>query len=964
MKKQLILAVLLSCTNMSFADLRITGVFDGPLTGGLPKGVELYSDESIDDLSAYGIGSANNGGGTDGEEFSFPSIAIEAGQYLYIASESDGFEAFMGFAPDFVSSAMSINGDDAIELFKGGLVIDTFGEIDVDGTGTAWDYMDGWAFRQEGGPTGAFDISQWQFSGPKALEGVANNLEGAIPLAAFSGGGSNTGGDGGPLPDAPLVLISAVQGNPDTYQTNSFGDTDVSPLIGQVVMVEAVVVGDFQNGDSDDSRNLGGFYLQEESTDEDGNPLSSEGIFVYTNGQGPDVALGDLVRVTGTVAQYFGETQLTNITGVEILAQDQLGSVTPAVIILNEDSPVTLNQNGAYQPDLEAYEGMLVTFAQTLTIAEQFQLDRFNEIKLVAGPRPVQFTQLNAPNALLYEVHQQQLGARRITYDDGLNSQNNSINQLAGFAPYTEATAPRMGDTVTGLTGVLDYKWSGNSASGATWRIRAHQDGNIIISSSLHENSPNPRASAPSLNGDLKMASLNVLNFFATLDNGSQQTAVGQSPRGADDLSNFGVEPATAEFDRQLAKLVNAITSLNADVLGLVEIENDFDALNDNSTAIEILVNAVNAALGEEVYAYVYPQTRFVGTDAIAVALVYNQLIVEPAAGTIPALLDDEVAQQLPTFAAHDFNSDPIFNGPATNRVSLAASFTHKESQVSFTAVVNHFKSKGSSGLTDESSLDFDQRDGAGYWNQRRTHAAMAVVDWLATQPTGLASDKHLVMGDLNAYAMEAPVQFLLDNGFNLTEDSDAYSYVFDGQVGTLDYLLVSDSLLPFYEASQIWHINADEADALDYNLDFGRSAYYFDATSATRYSDHDPIIVSFNLASNGPSWHAIYPWLINAIENKRLKGVGRYPLPQKIKLWLYVALIKTIDLNAADVNDHNDSNGSQKGEKKALCAKLNKAMKLSDALASPKDWVQGAALSELYERLVNNASSLGCEFE
>ena len=117
-KQSLALATGLFSANLCLAELQITGVFDGPLTGGLPKGVELYSDNAIADLSLYGLGSANNGGGSDGEEFTFPSVALAAGQYVYVASESQGFTAFLGFAPDFVSNALSINGVDAIEKLK------------------------------------------------------------------------------------------------------------------------------------------------------------------------------------------------------------------------------------------------------------------------------------------------------------------------------------------------------------------------------------------------------------------------------------------------------------------------------------------------------------------------------------------------------------------------------------------------------------------------------------------------------------------------------------------------------------------------------------------------------------------------------------------------------------------------------------------------------------------------------
>ncbi|MGB1062165.1 MAG: hypothetical protein ACPGZU_18640, partial [Ketobacter sp.] len=140
-----LLAALLA-SQANSADLVISAVYDGPLSGGTPKGVELYVINDIADLSAYGIGSANNGGGTDGEEFTFSGSAT-AGTYLYVSSEATQFSSFFGFSPDFTTTSMSINGDDAIELYSNDVVIDLFGDIDVDGTNTDWEYMDGWALR-------------------------------------------------------------------------------------------------------------------------------------------------------------------------------------------------------------------------------------------------------------------------------------------------------------------------------------------------------------------------------------------------------------------------------------------------------------------------------------------------------------------------------------------------------------------------------------------------------------------------------------------------------------------------------------------------------------------------------------------------------------------------------------------------------------------------------------------------
>lgn len=169
------------------SDLVLTAVFDGPLTGGLPKGIEIYVINDIPDLSIYGVGSANNGQGTDGEEFTFPAVAATAGDYLYITQDSAGFADYFGFNadyPDPAGNSVNINGDDAIELFMNGSVVDIFGDINVDGTGTAWEYMDGWAYRVNGtGPDGStFVQNNWLYSGIDVLDNSTTNGNASLPI--------------------------------------------------------------------------------------------------------------------------------------------------------------------------------------------------------------------------------------------------------------------------------------------------------------------------------------------------------------------------------------------------------------------------------------------------------------------------------------------------------------------------------------------------------------------------------------------------------------------------------------------------------------------------------------------------------------------------------------------------------------------------------------------------------------
>ncbi len=621
--------------------------------------------------------------------------------------------------------------------------------------------------------------------------------------------------------DFEFLKISQVQ-----------GDGAASDYVGKTVTIEAIVVGDFQNGDGDDKRNLNGFYLQEENADFDANALTSEGLFVFAGST--DVSVGDKVRVTGTISEFFGLTEMT-ATKIEVVEAGAVADIDSLAVDIDLPAAgTTKSQDGDYQPDLEAYEGMLVRLPETLTITEQFNLDRFNEIKLVAGGRPNQFTHDNAPDVAGNDAHLQEIGSRTITYDDGLNVQNAAIGNLDGFDPYTTATAPRMGDTVTGLTGVLDYQWAGNSASGATWRVRSVEDGdNTFVSA-------NPRPAEPAdVGGTFTVASFNVLNFFTTLDDGSL-TANGQDPRGAN---------SAEEFARQTERLVNCMLELGADLFGLVELENNFLA-GDSGNAIEYLVEQLNAELGADVYEWVYPGTQFVGTDAISCGFIYNSGVLQVAGGTTVAILDDS---DLPGLGLADLISQStvggVFGGENTSRPALAVTFEEIASGGEFTAVVNHLKSKSGIGTSE----DADQGDGQGNWQQQRELAAEALKEWLGTDPTGTSDDDYLILGDLNSYFREDAIEILKAAGFQNPQEAlgDPYSFVFDGQKGALDYLMPNASLAAQVTGITEWHLNSDEADALDYNLDFGRDPAIFDAEALLRVSDHDPLLMGIDLVED-----------------------------------------------------------------------------------------------------------------
>ena len=166
--------------------LVITGAYDGPLTGGTPKGIELYVLEDISNLSLYGVSSITNGAGTSAGnvEYNFPADAVTAGTYIYLATDSDQFTVFFGLAPTYDNGVVGINGDDSIELYENGQIIDTFGDVNEDGNGETWDYLDGWAYRKSTtGPEGTtFTSANWTYSGVGGLGGGTNNATANSPF--------------------------------------------------------------------------------------------------------------------------------------------------------------------------------------------------------------------------------------------------------------------------------------------------------------------------------------------------------------------------------------------------------------------------------------------------------------------------------------------------------------------------------------------------------------------------------------------------------------------------------------------------------------------------------------------------------------------------------------------------------------------------------------------------------------
>ncbi|MFN3266627.1 MAG: ExeM/NucH family extracellular endonuclease [Deinococcales bacterium] len=636
-----------------------------------------------------------------------------------------------------------------------------------------------------------------------------------------------------------------------------------SPLSGATgITTEGLVVGDFQGA----APNLRGYFIQSRY---DADPTTSEGLFVFDNSNA--VSVGDYVRLTGNVTEFartspssppdpvdISETQLTNISALELCQTAQ--PVTSVVV--NFPLP-----NG--QQDLEQYEGMLVTIPQTMTVTETFQLGRFGQVQVASGGdgelggtdnRLDQFTQGNLPSAVGYAAHLARLAKRRLIVDDGQivtgtaagsAGQNPDPIQFGRNGnPLSAVNTLRGGDTVSNLTGVLHQRLNGPIFGGVA-ADRSSNAYRIQVTQTANFQANNARPALPlSAPLGLRVASFNVLNYFSTLGGGTTMFNTPSytcSSAAGFSTSSFEVRGAenSSEFTRQKDKVVAAIRALNADVIGLNEVQNNGDA--DATSAIDNLVDALNAAEGSALWDYIRdPKTAADGNpgcDAIKVAFIYK------------------VARVAPVGNAKALNSGAF--GPFTlasgvkqrQRPPLAQTVQALAGGEQLTVVINHFKSKGSSCADNVSPVasDPDLGDGQGNCNLTRKQAALDLKAWLATNPTGSADPDYLLLGDLNAYAQEDPLTSLAPT-FTPLLASNTYSYVFDGLWGSLDHALANSTLAAQVVSAQKVHINADEPNVLDYNTNFKSTAQQTSlyAADAFRSSDHDPIIVDFNLGNSG----------------------------------------------------------------------------------------------------------------
>ena len=456
--------------------------------------------------------------------------------------------------------------------------------------------------------------------------------------------------------------------------------------------------------------------------------------------------------------------------------------------------------------DWDALIGQEITVSGDLVVVDTYDLVRRGQVKLARDRLYIPTHRIDPndadPNETSFEgggnvakvTDAQKFNDEAIVVlDDGSADENVYPPKLFPNLGTTHPTI-RIGSVIDGVSG----------------KLVKEENKIFLVPNKPIQWTPAERPKKPDVgDANITVASFNVLNYFTTIDDGSN------GGRGADSES---------ELQRQEEKLVSAILALEADVIGLMELENNLES--------EIrLVDALNKKTGEEVFVGCGLPEGFSsapgGQNAIRVGIVYRADRVEPV-GEVSMI------------------SDQAFN---LARTPIVQSFKPQTGGNPFTLIVNHFKSKGGSNGADEANKN--KGDGQGAYNAKRRSQALAICNYIDKLQQGEQAPRVLVIGDLNAYGQEDPIDAMRANGLidlqerssgTTSDNSGHYSFIYYGQSGSLDHAMATASLADEITGIATWHINADEPRFVDYNEEHNPAALY--KADPFRSSDHDPILI------------------------------------------------------------------------------------------------------------------------
>ncbi|MFH4402398.1 ExeM/NucH family extracellular endonuclease [Vibrio diabolicus] len=811
--------------------------------GAYNKAVEIANTgDTAVTLTGYELAKSSNGGGSWGSTLDLSDVTLQAKQ-VYVLAHGDASEAIKAVADYTDKNVANFNGDDPLALLKDGEVHDILGVMgDVDFAKDTTLVRNSDALT----PSTTYQSTQWTALPKDNIDGLGelNTTEPPAPFACEVDG-----------QEPAFTTIQEIQGEGasspfiDGYPYITTEDHFVTGV------VSAVTTGLTK-----------GFYLQ--ALENDGNDKTSEGLFINTDVADTELKAGDVVCVKGKVQEYYSNTQLSSDANSYV----KTGTSNASLV-----TPLTIKEGETLRDALERHEGMQVELssASELFVTRNFSYDydsRRNNMMLSHEAPLFKPTQLHAAESDAAVALAKENAANRIYLESDSKAPNGQIPYFPTFAQDLDQNGSseqhiRLGSRVEGLQGVVNYSYN-------EYRLIATNEvdsSNFVTSGDDFDVA---RKAAPAIaDSDLRVASFNVLNYFTSVADSGHDNPTGQN-RGATNLDEFLI---------QQAKIVSAMNKMDADIIGLMEVENN--GFGDGS-AIQNLVDALNAEIDdvEDHYTYVEIeeqdkyQEEYFGSDAIMVAILYRANAVTPKeAAKVIVTPEQHIAENTIT-RKEGTESNPAYD--KYQRHSLLQTFTVKETGEDLSVVVNHFKSKGSECIEEwiAGVEDSEPADLQGNCNNFRVSAAKVVGEALKD-----IDGDVLVMGDLNAYGKEDPLLTLTDysqekygrdiytaayttigggelqvektkiekgyglhNLNTLLHGADTFSYTYSGELGNLDHALASSSLAQKVVAIEDWHINSLESNLFEYSSKYtGDMPKYKDAFSA---SDHDPVIIAIDL--------------------------------------------------------------------------------------------------------------------
>ncbi|MBO0397164.1 ExeM/NucH family extracellular endonuclease [Aeromonas veronii] len=613
-----------------------------------------------------------------------------------------------------------------------------------------------------------------------------------------------------------------------------------------------------------------GFYLTDPVGD--GNPATSDGIFVYLNDKDfatkyKDIKPGAELCLEAKVEEYYGGTQLkptfeSSKARLQVTAQGL--NVPTSVLQVNEGE--TLAQA------LNRHEGMRVRLdsSSDLHLTRNYGFDYKvyrNNVELAHKTPLIKPTQLHVASSADAVALATKNGSNRLVVESDYKASDGVLPWFPSWD--ADQGYLRIGDQLNGLEGVIVYNKD-------AFRLVVPSDVTLTAGALLRSPEEDRQDAPARLAGsDLRIGSFNVLNYFTSHSSiGGALNILCKDQADADNAKgcNRGAK-SQPEFEKQRTKIVNAITAMDADLLGLMEMENN--GFEDNS-ALHNLVTRLNEQQKDasKHYAYVrLPVTaltdgQFFGGDAIMVAMLYRPALLTPSGDASVIKLPEQ-----------RYTTGGVAK-TAGQRDSLVQTFTLAKSKEPLTLVVNHLKSKGS-GCYENGDGKTEPADLQGKCTEFRVSAAKVLGEAVSKLP-----GQVLLVGDFNSYAKEDPIRVLTDYnpatserkivsashtfigdhsyeqlGREVTRSyglidlnvkfnkEKAISYSYEAELGTLDYALANPALATKVVAVADWHINSYESSLFEYVRGFTGDMIKSDNPFSA--SDHDPIIVDLRLESD-----------------------------------------------------------------------------------------------------------------